>query len=94
MSPSRSSSVNSDNSELVSSCCVADLLLVVWAEVRPDLEGIVEGGGGDGEGDDRGSEEAIDFGMLKAGGPVFTPYVSLRRQSVQSCDPFHRVTRL
>lgn len=70
LSPSTSSSVNSDNSELVSSCCVADLLLAVLAEVSPDLEGIFEVGGGDGEGEDRGSEEAIDLGMLKAGGPV------------------------
>ena len=54
LSASTSSSVNSDSSELVSSCWAADLLESL------DLVG----GGGEGEGEDRGSEEAIDLGML------------------------------
>jgi hypothetical protein len=44
---------------------VLDLLGALLEEASLDFEDSSESGGGEGEGEVKGSEEAIDFGMMK-----------------------------
>jgi Peptide methionine sulfoxide reductase len=64
---------------------VEALLGAVLEEASLDFADKCESGGGDGEGDVKGSEEAIDFGIVKSG-------VDLELDGASACDLLAHVT--